>query len=211
MGNPTNTPAVEARHDGSFIVAEPNSRNSRDGITLSGGARIYSGTVLGRKMNVVAAALGSNAGNGTFGAISAAVGALPGAFTVEFDDPTHFIVSDPNGQEIGHGTTNAAFSAGGIGFTITAGGTAFAPGDSFTLTAADTATYAPLDFTAYGGAIASAILFGTKDVTTGDRPAMAIARRCEVNGSELIWPAGATVQQIATGAAQLLAQTISVR
>lgn len=211
MGNPTVTPMAELRHNGGFIVSEANGHLSRDGITLSGAAMTYAGTVIGRKMNATAATLGSNTGNGTFGAISVAVGAVPGAYAVEFDDATHFVVSDPNGQEIGHGVTGAAFSAGGLGFTITAGGTPFNPGDSFTVTAVDTSTYAPLDFTAYGGAIASAILFGTKDVTTGDRPAMAIARRCEVNGSELIWPAGATVQQIATGIAQLLAQTISVR
>lgn len=78
-----------------------------------------------------ATAEGTNTGDGTFGTITVGTQAQEGAYKVSFDDATHFTVSDPDGVEIGHGTTGAAFSAGGLGFTITAGGTAFAPGDAF--------------------------------------------------------------------------------
>jgi hypothetical protein len=82
----------------------------------------------------VAAAQGTNTGNGTFGAITVGTQAQEGVYTVEFNDATHFVVSNPEGEQIGHGTAGAAFSAGGLGFTITAGGTAFVAADSFTVT-----------------------------------------------------------------------------
>lgn len=50
-GNPTVTPFVEGRHDGGFIVSEANGHQSRDTITLTGGAGgagiVAPGTVLG--------------------------------------------------------------------------------------------------------------------------------------------------------------------
>jgi hypothetical protein len=87
----------------------------------------------------VATAKGTNTGNGTFGAITVAAPAQAGAYVVSFDAATTFTVSDPEGVEIGHGSTGTAFSAGGLGFTITAGGTAFAAGDAFDVTVTLTA------------------------------------------------------------------------
>lgn len=216
MGNPTVTPLSEVFHDGGFIVSEANGHQSRDTITLTGGAVVLAGTVLGQQTigaTATAAALGTNTGNGTFGAITVGSGVQVGAYTVEFDDATHFIVSDPGGTEVGHGTTGVAFSAGGLGFTITAGGTAFLPGDSFTVTvAAGSGKYAPLNLTATDGtANPVAILFGKKDVTSADKSALVIARHAEVNGSELIWPTGATNNQIAAGVALLKNRHILVR
>ncbi|MDB5822178.1 MAG: putative phage protein [Herminiimonas sp.] len=216
MGNPTTTPLQEALHNGGFIVSEANGHLSRDTVTLTGAAVVLAGTVLGQQTTgttAAAAALGTNTGNGTFGAITVAAPAQPGAYSVEFDDATHFVVSAPNGQEVGHGTTGVAFSAGGVGFTITAGGTAFVPGDSFTVTvAAGAGKTAPLSLTAADGTVnAVGILFGTKDVTLADKPAVAMTRNCEVNASELIWPAGASTPQIAAATAQLKALGIIAR
>jgi hypothetical protein len=53
----------------------------------------------------VAAAQGTNTGNGTFGAITVGTQAQEGVYTVEFNDATHFVVSNPEGEQIGHGTT----------------------------------------------------------------------------------------------------------
>lgn len=216
MGNPTVTPLQEAWHNGGFIVSEANGHTSRDTVTLTGGVQVLGGTVLGQQTTgatAAAAALGTNTGNGTFGAITVAAPAQPGAYTVEFDDATHYIVSDPNGTEIGHGTTGAAFAAGGLGFTITAGGTAFAPGDSFTVTvAAGSGKFAPLNMSAADGtANAAGILFGARDVTAADKSAVAMVRLCEVNASELIWPAGATAPQIAAATLQLKALGVIAR
>src|SRR4051794_16957764 len=137
MPNPTFTPFVESFHNGGFMISEAQGRRSRDQITILSGQTLLAGTVLGRRLVAaagVAAALGTNTGNGTFGAITVGNAAQLGAYQVEFDDATHFIVMDPGGVEVGHGTTGVAFNAGGLQFTITAGGTAFVPGDSFTVT-----------------------------------------------------------------------------
>ncbi|MGF6792766.1 head decoration protein [Paraburkholderia sp. 35.1] len=43
------TPTVlsEQWHDGGFVVSEANGHRSRDQVTLSGGTKVYAGTVLG--------------------------------------------------------------------------------------------------------------------------------------------------------------------
>jgi hypothetical protein len=216
MGNPTVTPLLEQWHDGGFIVSEANGHISRETITLTGAVRVLAGTVLGQQTigsGATAAALGTNTGNGTFGTIAVASPAQVGGYVVQFADATHFVVEDPQGVEVGHGTTGVAFSAGGLGFTITAGGTAFVAGDSFTVTvAAGSKKYAPLSLTAADGTgVPAAVLYGTKDVTAADKPALIIARHAEVNASELIWPSGSTTTQIAAFIAQLKDKSILAR
>lgn len=216
MGNPTVTPLYEQWHDGGFIVSEASGHISRETVTLTGGVKVLPGTVLGQQTvgtTAAAAVLGTNTGNGTFGAITVAAGAQAGAYVVEFDDATHYIVSAPGGQEVGHGTTGAAFSGGGLGFTITAGGTAFVPGDSFAVTvAAGAGKFAPLNLSATDGtAIAAGVAFAYKDVTSADKQSVVMRRNCELNASELIWPAGASTPQIAAGTAQLAVANIILR
>jgi hypothetical protein len=162
----------------------------------------------------VVSAPGTNTGNGTLGTLTAAgYAAKAGAYTVEFDDATHFVVADPTGQQVGHGTTGVAFSAGGLGFTITAGGTAFVPGDSFIVTVAAGSGFSkPWDpANVDGSQVATGILCFTKDVTSANKQATVVARLAEVNTSELIWPAGTSAAQIASGIAQLKAATILAR
>jgi hypothetical protein len=126
FGNPTVTPLVENWHDGGFIVSEANGHLSRDGITLTGGAFIMAGTVLG---------------------------------------------------------------------LVTASG-----------------NFAPLNPAAADGSqTAAGILFGGRDTTTANQPAVAITRNAEVNGNELVWPTGITPAQITTATAQLKALNILVR
>lgn len=92
---------------------------------------IKAATALGLSAAAVGAlGSGNSTGNGTFSAPSIAAGSKSGGWTIEFDDATHFVVSDPDGVEVGRGTAGAAF-AGGLGFTFTAGGTAQAAGDLF--------------------------------------------------------------------------------
>jgi hypothetical protein len=154
----------------------------------------------------VTSAAGTNTGNGTLGSLTAAgYAAKVGVYAVEFDDATHFIVSDPTGAEVGHGTTGVAFKAGGLGFTITAGGTAFVPGDSFSVTvAAGSGKYKPFDpANVDGSQIPSGILYATKDVTSADKPCAVVVRQCEVNASELVWPTGMSAASISAALAQL--------
>lgn len=62
--------------------------------------------------------------------------AINGVYTVTFTGATTFNVFDPNGRALQPGNTAQAYSDGGIGFTITAGATAFVAGDGFTVTVA---------------------------------------------------------------------------
>lgn len=200
MGTPKVTPISESRHTGGYVVWDPSDGMlTREQIVLQSGSGILtSGLVLAALLTAgaaVAAALGANTGNGTFGAITAAGQAKIGVYAVEFDDATHFVVSDPAGVEVGHGVTGQAFAAGGLGFTITAGATAFVPGDSFTITTTGTTKYVPFDPTSVVGAqFASAILWsGYRDATAADAKAVANVRGpMRVNASELVWGANVT-------------------
>jgi hypothetical protein len=203
MGNPTVTPITERRHDGGYIVWEPSDGIvTRDAITLLSGAGVCeAGLVLGQVAHALtgsAAALGTNTGNGTFGAIAVGDPAVAGKYAMQMADATHFVVEDPTGVEIGHGVAGQAFAAGGLSFTFTAGGTPHVAGDSFAITVAvGSNKYLPYDPTAGNGAeFATAILFGTRDATSADKNAVANVRGpMRVNASELVWGPNVTTTQ----------------
>lgn len=136
------------------------------------------------------AAAGTNTGNGTCSAVTT-TGYAPklGNYIVEFDSATNFVVSDPTGAEIGHGATGTAFSGGGLNFTITAGGTAFAAADGFVITvAAGTGKWVVCTATATDGSQnAAGICFGLSDASLNDVYGAIVTRQCEVNASELVW------------------------
>lgn len=140
MGNPTYTPQQEIRHAGGFMVSQAPGRLSFEQATLTGGAAIKPGTVLGAKTigaSATSAALGTNTGNGVFGAVTLTTLATQiGTYDVTFTAATAFTVTAPDGTT-STGTTGNAFSALGLGFTITAGGTPMVAGDGFTITVAD--------------------------------------------------------------------------
>ncbi|NIJ07234.1 hypothetical protein FHS31_000830 [Sphingomonas vulcanisoli] len=214
MGTPTNPVLTELRREGGYVVWDPSDGMlTREAvILLSGSGLCTAGLVLAAILTgtAAAAALGTNTGNGTFGAITVGGAAVPGDYIVEFDDATHFLVSAPGGQEIGHGTTGVAFSAGGLGFTITAGGTAFVAADSFKLTVTATAMkYVPFDPTATNGAQnPAAILWSSyRDATSADRRAVANVRGpMKVQAAELIWGANVTTTPQQTAALAQLAK-----
>lgn len=163
---------------------------------------------------VTSAPGGTNTGNGTLGSLTAnGYAPQPGVYTVEFDDATHFMVSDPSGSEVGHGTTGVAYAAGGLGFTITAGGTAFVAGDSFSITvAAGSGKWRAWDpGNADGSQVAAGILFATKNALSGDKPGLVLDSNCEVNASELVWPTGSSAAVQALGLLQLRALGIKAR
>lgn len=91
----------------------------------------------------IASALGTNTGNGTFGAITVSAGAKQGNYTLTIIEPATnagtFVVVDPDGVQIGDGAVAAAFSAGGLAFTLADGVTDFVAGDSFMIAVSYTA------------------------------------------------------------------------
>lgn len=213
MGTPTVTPFTERRHDGGYIVWEPSDGIvTRDQvIVLSGAGFVEAGTVLGKAAHALtgtAAAQGTNTGNPTFGAITVGDPAVAGVYVLNFEDATHFTVEDPAGVQVGHGTTGVAFAAGGLGFTLAAGGTPAVPGDSWKITvAAGSGKYLPYDPTGNDGReFACAVLFGGRDATSADKNAVANVRGpMRVNASELVWGAGVTTTQHKTNALAALA------
>ena len=102
----------------------------------SNGTHIQGGFESAASATVAGAANGGNTGTGTMTAGPTVVAgtAQNGAYSIKFTAATTFNVFDPNGRELMPGSTGVAYSDGGIGFTITAGGTAFVAGDGFTVT-----------------------------------------------------------------------------
>ncbi|HZR87887.1 MAG TPA: head decoration protein [Bradyrhizobium sp.] len=107
-------------------------------IILAAGA-LKRGTVLGAKspQGIVAVAGASNTGNGTVGSLTRGAGSLQGNYLLTAVDATHFSVTDPEGNALPNLTVGSAYSQSGLGLTITAGGTAFVAGDTFTLESFD--------------------------------------------------------------------------
>jgi hypothetical protein len=216
MGTPQVTPLVERRHAGGYIIFDlEDGMTTRDAIVLlTGFGLVEAGTVLGQVghalTGTIAAEAGSanSAGNATWSAFTVGDPAVAGAYTLMFLDATHFRVEDPAGHEIGHGVLGAAFAAGGLSFTGTAGGTAQAAADSFTITvAAGSGKFVPFDPTgADGREFASAILFAGKDTTNADQKAVAHRRGpVRVNANELVWGVNVSTTQQKTAALAALA------
>lgn len=139
MGAPTVTPIAERRHDGGFIVDVANGHRSFDQGTLTGlnglAGMLLGAILVGATATAVAGA--ANTGNGAMGAITTnTVATQVGVYTVAFTAATAFTVTAPDG-DTATGTTGVAFSALGIGFTITAGGTPMVAGDGFAITTVD--------------------------------------------------------------------------
>lgn len=80
------------------------------------------------------AAGAGNVGNGTIGALSATQSAQEGVYVATMTGATTFQVVAPDGNQLKAGATGAAYTAGGVTFTITVGATAMAAGDKFTVT-----------------------------------------------------------------------------
>lgn len=215
---------TEVRHSGGYLVSEAVAERSRDQVTLL--QQTYSeapnvtpaGTILGEVLDGTSGTYAANAGNtGNFtcSAITLGQGVEEGVYGIEFIAPTVFNVTNPAGELVGEGATGVAFNKGGLEFTLTAGGTAAVAGDGATITIAANANvglFNALSLTAADGTqIPAAILYNTTYAGDGNVAVAVHTRDCEVNGSELVYPAGATDNQIAAINAQLKTLGIVVR
>jgi hypothetical protein len=104
-------------------------------VLLTGGAVLQRGTVLGQMTlpTATVTAKAGNVGNGTVTAVSLTEFAAIGTYSLVEVTPTTFAVTAPNGDALGTATAGAQFN-NQISFLITAGGTAFAAADAFTIT-----------------------------------------------------------------------------
>lgn len=112
------------------IVSQP--------IVLNAGT-LPRGSVLGQisTSSVIATAGATNTGNGTVGTASATSAAKIGNYALKATSATVFSVTDPEGVAMPNATVGTAYTQNGLTFTITAGGTAFVAGDTFTVEFAD--------------------------------------------------------------------------
>lgn len=141
----------------------------------------------------VATAFASSTGNGTMGAITLSAGAKPGTYKLTIIEPGTnvgtFVVEDPDGKFVGRGVVAAAFSAGGLAFTLADGSTDFVAGDGFDIVVgAGSGHYAPyLDTAADGTAEAAAILCYPVAISAVVTSNVAITRLAELKAGFLDW------------------------
>lgn len=188
-----------------FLLAEAHGQRSRDNVlVVQDGDAVLSGTVLQLVANGEAefSMEDGAVGNPTAGTIVVGPAAAGGIYSIEFTSATGFKVIGPGGMQIGsNGTLGSAFSAGGLGFTLTAGATAAEAGDEGILTVvAAGGVYEAFD----GSGEATAVLYNHLPAATGNTRAVAFTGDCEVKRSALT---GLTAE----GETDLRARGIKVR
>lgn len=202
-----------------FLMSEANGTISRENVTLAANlGALEPGTVLGKMTasgSAVATAYAGNTGNGTMGAITVTGPAKIGTYKLTITEPAtdagNFIVEDPDGITVGQGDVAAAFSAGGLAFTLADGGTDFAAGDGFNIAVTGSVQYADYDNTATDGTqTAVAVLCYAAADSGSTQSATIIARHAEVKEDFLEWGAN-DADGIAAGTADLAAVGILVR
>lgn len=211
----------ESQHPGDFMVSEAPGRLSRQQVTIA--AAVTTGLILGvgaagdGSFAAAAGVAGTNTGNGTMSTPSAVAGAQVGNYEVEYIAATRFNVNDPSGRLVGEGVDGTLFN-NQISFTMTAGGTAFAAGDTFVVAVTETpptdaGQYEPLNLSATDGTqIAAGISWDNYTPPSGGTmQGTIIARSAEVKGDMLTYPSGANSTQIAAINAQLAALNIIIR
>lgn len=175
-----------------FVLSEADGQRSRENIiVVQDGAEVRSGTVLTRSETIGStgtfAMAGDATGNPTSGTITVGPAATPGTYTGVFTSATAYTVTAPDGETaVGTGTLGSAFSAGGLGFTLTAGATAAVADDEFTIVVTPSgAKYIPYAPNGADGD-AAAVLYSHLPAATGETEAVAFVRACEVNRKALI-------------------------
>lgn len=218
MGNPTNPVFTEGRREGGFVVYDPSDGvfTRKQGLLAAGSGIVAAGLVLAALLfggAATVAPLGTNVGNGSIGAVVVGGAAQEGDYRVIVVEPAAnsgaFIVEDPAGHTIGHGTIGVAFSAGGLTFTLADGATDFAAGDCLVISVTGAVKYVPFDPTATNGAhLAAAIMWsGVRDATAADARAVFNVRGpMMVQENELDWGPGVTTSTQRRSALARLAQ-----
>lgn len=199
---------------GGFLVSEAQRFRSRDQITIVTGQVVKAGHVLGKILvggSAASAAAAGNNGNGVMGAVTVTGAAKLGVYQVLIIEAAanagRFEVTDPAGVVIGTGNVAAAFSGGGIAFTLADGTIDFLAGDRILITVSGGSSkfkeYNPANTD--GSGVPAAICWDAYDATAADVQGTGVARDAEVNSGELVWFTGASAGQIASAVA-LMAQ-----
>ena len=142
---------------------------------LVAAGRLLRGTILGRISAFGATVAAGSSIRKRHCGRDAGVGRKIGAYALVAASDTKFNVTDPSGAALADATVGADYNAGGIAFKISAGTTAFASGDSFTVTVADgVGSFVKSVKTATDGSQNPvAVLVDDVDATAGPRPGSA--------------------------------------
>ena len=187
---------TERNYGGEFLISDANRTRSREKIIIAASQTLAAGRVLGRvlvgALAIAVVAQAGNVGNGAVPTLTVAAGTPKGKYQLRIIEPGAnagaFVMSDPAGVEIGHGTIGVAFNFGGIAGTFPDGATDYVAGDGYDInvTAADAANqgqYKGVDPVATDGSqTAAGILWDA--VTTGagvTAQAAAVVRDAEVD------------------------------
>lgn len=220
------TKLVETIHAGAFIVSEAPGFYSRDEMVVAVSQSLLPGQPVGAKgvaadITATASADAANtADSGTIamdGTAPIAATAKNGRYVGVCSAATKVNWEDPYGKAIGVSTHGAAFTGGGIKFTITAGSSPNVVGDKFYVdvvreSVSDEQIVA-WDPTATDG---SEVICGIPvyPVTTSASATAKVAvlrRMAEVRASDLTWPDGISAANKARGIEQLRAIGIVCR
>ncbi len=209
MGAPQGLTLNEELHAFTFLISEDDdgvSGLSRDQVLIGANQTLYPGQVLGSTVATTTTASASattgNVGNGTLTLASPAVSSAVrgGNYRVVFNDATHFVVQAPAEEIIGEGVVGTAWTKEVL-FTIAAGGTAFAEGDSFVVNVDEVLgeeTYVAWNPTATDGSQRDKAVLCYRAITTNGYAAEAtvINGHAQVRYADLTWATGATQAQI---------------
>ena len=146
----------------------------RDVVTVNDTAGTLAvGTVLGKVISggtATAVADAGNTGTGAMGTITVTAPAQIGAYrlviTAAATDAGTFIVTDPNGVPLSTGTVGAAYSDGGLAFTL-ADATDYVVGDAFTINVSGSYKYKRAVETATDGSKVAAAVVLTETAIAG--------------------------------------------
>lgn len=210
---------TELGHAGGFLISEAEGKRSRENRTLVTGQNLGAGAVLGQVAGGTAATAFAGTGNGTItmdATTPVGDGAKAGAYTATCitaaTDGGTFRVEDPDGFVLGDVAVGATFNDD-IKFVINDGSTDFTVGAKFTITVVPVGgKVTVLAPTATDGTeLPAGILWAPTDATSADKACMIIARSAEVNGAELVWPAGISATNKSVAIQRLAALGIIIR
>ncbi len=186
---------------------EESNLFSREAVTVALGQNLALGAVIGRvtKSTPATGTPGTNTGNGTCTLVAAGPKTKLGTYMLTALSQTAFAVRDPDGLALPDATVGTAYVNAGINFTITAGGTAFAAGDTFAIeVVAGSGQVEAIDFAAVDGTQdAFGFVIAPYDATGAAVPGVAVVRHAVIVAADLVWPAGATADQKAAALARL--------
>lgn len=203
-------------HSGGFLIEEFSPEYNRESVTVASGQDLRAGAVLGKITLGAATAehVAGGAGNSTFSAVTVDGAAIVGVYHGIFTAATKANLEDPNGVLLGVVTLGAEFSAGGLTFLMTAGGTPHVAGDRFTVTvAAGSGKYVAYDNDADDGSnVAAGILYAAVDASSADATGTAVVRGpVTVTLNELVFADGQDADDKAAAVADLAAIGIIAR